>query len=153
MAAVESSKEPLPIETAPERKEQGPYCPKRIEVTALVINGADPRTDIPWAQRIADGHVTMAIRSRATSYRGPLLIVQGTYGVCTVDLTACRPVGTNDSGVACPRQEAVAGKRGSQWVYVFANPKRPEVALEVGHLPAEVCTVMVDAIGIRKLLA
>ena len=100
----------------------------------------------PFPELIAEGLKTLEIRSRATHYRGPLLIIAGGQwhkegkafwgrlglrgvAVCIVDLVDCRPVTENDSDAACVD---CAGVEGFAWV--LANPRRVEPVPMKGQL-------------------
>jgi hypothetical protein len=70
----------------------------------------------PWASLIASGRKTIELRSWATKYRGPVLIVSGAsawrgdhayeigprgVAVCVVDLVECRASSDSDEAAAC----------------------------------------------------
>lgn len=84
----------------------------------------------PWASLIAEGRKTVELRSRRTSYRGPVLICASRHGqgdgpkgmaLAVVDLVDCRPVRPTDREAACclpkPREYA--------WVLSGAHPIVP----------------------------
>ena len=63
----------------------------------------------PWANMIASGEKTIEVRTRATKYRGPLLIVSSLKpkiepagcALAIVDLIDCRPLTKADEKFAC----------------------------------------------------
>ena len=70
----------------------------------------------PWASLIASGRKTVELRSWATKYRGPLLILAGSsvwrgehawpigprgVSVCVVELVDCREMTPDDAELAC----------------------------------------------------
>lgn len=94
----------------------------------------------PWATYIAEGTKTVEVRTWATKYRGPLLIVASgrpyqcnddderlvilptQIQVCTVDLLDCRPLTPADFAAAClagSDPEHAAGYYG----WHLANPR------------------------------
>lgn len=88
----------------------------------------------PWAPLIAAGLKSIELRSRPTSYRGPVLIVSslrfaddpgdwsdidGPRGValCVVDIVDCRPATAADADDAC------VAPGPDSWAWVLANPR------------------------------
>lgn len=84
----------------------------------------------PFASLIASGRKTVELRSWATQYRGPVLIISGSstwrgehgyeigprgVSLCAVDLVDCRPCAPGDDGPAC-----LAPPEGF-WAWILAN--------------------------------
>lgn len=102
----------------------------------------------PFAELIALGHKPIEVRSRRTSYRGPLVICSGAawhadgvrlYGergvrgvtVCVVELVDCRPVEPTDTDEACLPMEML---RPRDFAWVLARPRRVEPVAIKGRL-------------------
>jgi len=86
----------------------------------------------PWASLISSGHKGIELRSRATQYRGAVVIVSGVnlwrgqhshpvgptgVTICTVELVDCRPVRSSDAASACLEPPAEY-----EWAWVLENP-------------------------------